>query len=77
MASSKTKLTASAFNDRLKSVCQQSWSQGTLLSRTRRFFSSGGRKHRQHSTHPYTAWKIPGWYSRQRWSPILILTTAA
>ena len=48
------KLTATAFNQ-LKSVCQQSWSQGTLLRRTRRFFRSGSRNHCQYLLHLPTA----------------------
>ena len=42
------KLTVIALN-RLKPVCQQSHLQGPLLRRTRRFFASGGRNHRQYS----------------------------
>ena len=37
LSDSRLKLTASAFNWH-KPVCQQSWSQGTLLRRARRFF---------------------------------------
>jgi len=42
------KLTAIAFN-RLKPVCQQSWQQGPLVHRTRRFYPNDGRNHRQYS----------------------------
>ena len=43
-----------------KPVCQQSWSQGRLLRRTRRFFPCGGRNHRLYSLHrAMEGW--PGW----------------
>jgi len=44
------KLTASAFNQ-LKLVCKQSWLQGTLLRRARRFFPICGRNHHPYSLH--------------------------
>jgi len=50
------KLTASDF-DQLKPVCPQSWWQGLLLRRTRRFFPSSDQNHRQYSLHLY----MKGW----------------
>jgi len=62
-----------------KWLSQQSRQQGPLLRRTRRFFSSGLRDHRQYScispTHAEWAW-MGGWIlggTPQRWSPILAL----
>jgi len=53
------KLTASTFNG-LKPVCKQYCSHGALLSRTCRFFTSGGKNHRRYSLHLLTeGW--PGW----------------
>ena len=37
-----------------KPVWHQSWQQGQLLRRTRRFFPSGGQNHRQYSLHRLT-----------------------
>jgi len=60
------------------SVYLQSWPQGLLLRRTRRFFPSDGRDHRQYSFyHPTKGRKLsrPSWlapYCRQ--SPIQVLT---
>ena len=53
------RLIANAFNH-LHPVCQQSWSQGTLLHRTRRFFPSGGRNHHRYSLNLPTE----GWLGR-------------
>jgi len=42
----------SSVDSQRRPVCQQSWSRGLLLRRTRRFFPSGGQSHSQYSFLP-------------------------